>query len=217
MSENQQLNANFGNMEIAAKQMRSEGSAINKELNNIYKIVDTEIRQGLFGWEIYNELIKPFNNLMLPLNKVIANLCDVMPQTLEKIVQSYRRGGIDQGNTVISGDVKVNITLISNQTNTKDDFVDKNFDLIKLEDQRKRIMESFNNIMDELENFNKNIISIGWSGSTADSFRTVYMNAKTDITSALREIESKFQEIITKVTQQMDETDKAVRNAVNNM
>ncbi len=184
-----------------ARQMQSEGQALNSELTSAYNSIG-QMSKSWYG-KRYNELVKSFNNIINSLNDMLKLVITDIPDTLNTVAKNYASADGDSVSSISSASPK-RITNIANSTATGMRFIESEVNTTKL-----NVEKNFANAKQKMENIKTIYNGITWQGDAATAFKSKFNQLKSQIDQSLDDLKRQFSQLMQQTISDMQATEKA--------
>ena len=189
-----------------AKQIRTEGQAMNTELTKAYASIG-DMHKDWYG-NRYNDLVAAFNGMVQELNDMLTLVIGDIPFTLESISNNYSQA--DRGTNVTSA-VQTPPKKITNIATSKD--VGMRFITSSVEQVKQSVTNNFNNAKNKMDTIESIYNKIQWQSEASEAFRVKFKKLKDNITREFENINETFKTLMTQALNDIQSAEKS--NTVN--
>lgn len=185
-----------------ARQMRTLGQELNKELTTAYQSVGN-MHNCWYG-KRYNELAKEFNKIIPTINELLDLVVGQIPYTLETIANNYSQ--VDQGTNITSASQTApnKITEVSMPND-----VGMRFETTEVQTIKTNISNNFKNSKEKMNAIETEYKKVNWKSDASEAFTVKFTKLKTDIITAFDNIESSFAKLMQQTLDDMQATESA--------
>ena len=185
-----------------ARQMRSLGKDLNREVSSAYTSAKN-MHQSWYGTR-YNELITQFNDSVSLINEMLQLVVTDIPVTLEKVANNYSQADKGSNATAVGTDQPTklsNIPLVSD--------VGMKFISSQVETTRNNVSNNFKNAKEKMNSISSEFNRVNWSSEAADAFRTKFNSLKSKIDSNFNEIQQNFTKLMRQAQEDIEKAESS--------